>query len=147
MRRSVPRCTTSAAESNASDATMTVWRFQWPFMSVQGDTGVPPPQMPLLHVSPVVQTAPSSQALPSDAGTHIDGSPVHVQHGSTWHSASQPSPGVVLPSSHVHRVAKRPPTAGGPGGTRTTKRPSSRLPLGMNRPPPCAMVGLLAVTA
>jgi DNA-binding NarL/FixJ family response regulator len=36
--------------------------------SFQGDAGVPPAQAPLLQVSPVVQTVPSSHAPPSDTG-------------------------------------------------------------------------------
>src|SRR5207249_12088353 len=85
-------------------------RFQRPVMSVHGDTGAPPPHAPAVHVSPVVQSLPSSHALPSPAGEQIDGSPAQVQHASTWQVASQPSPFVVLPSSHVQRVATTPPT-------------------------------------
>src|SRR5205823_5042052 len=38
-------------------------------------------------------------------GPHTDdGGAVQVQHGSTWHSASQPSPVVPLPSTQPQRI-------------------------------------------
>src|SRR5262245_44174062 len=106
-----------------------------PDMSVHGDTDVPPPQTPPPHVWPVVHGLPSSQPLPSDSGLQIAGSPLQVQHGSTWHSASQPSPLAVLPSSQVQRVATTPPTkTPAPPGSKKVARPSSMFSLGMMRP-------------
>src|SRR5262245_36558648 len=123
-------------------------RVQVPFMSTQGETGVPPPQTPAVQVSPVVQKVPSSQALPSAAGVHTDGSPVHVQQGSTRHSASQPSPAVVLPSSHVQRVATTGPGPGWFGGRNDATRPWSTFSLGVMRPniPATLGGGRLAMT-
>src|SRR4029453_12191837 len=116
-------------------------RVQVAVMSTHGETGAPPPQTPAVHVSPVVQKVPSSQELPSGAGVHTDGSPAHVQQGSTRHSASQPSPLAVLPSSHVQRVATRGPATGGFGGKNPAARPWSTFSLGVMRPKIPATLG------
>src|SRR6266403_1240970 len=67
-------------------------------------TALPPPHAPTLHVSPVVHTLPSSHEAPGSDGMHTDGFPEQVKHGSTWHSALQPSPSRPLPSKQVQRV-------------------------------------------
>src|SRR5262245_47575239 len=105
-------------------------------MSTQGETTLPPPHVPPAQVSCVVQTLPSSHALPSGLGEQVDGSPVHVQHGSTWQRELQPSPSARLPSSHVQRAAMIPVNPLNVGGPRRMKMmdASMRLPLGMTRP-------------
>ena len=61
----------------------------------------PPTHAPaLVHVSPLVHGSESSQGVPV-RGVHADGSPLHVQHGSTPQVALQPSPSSRFPSSHV----------------------------------------------
>lgn len=141
-RRSVPRWTKVALKSNVCPRSGISRRtVHTPLMSVHGTTGELPPHTPALQVSPVVQGRPSSQALPSAAGWHTEGFPAQVQHGSTWHSASQPSPFVVLPSKQVQRAATMGPTKNCSGGTKPTLRPSRRFPLGMTRPESPAWIG------
>src|SRR5689334_412299 len=69
----------------------------------------PPPQLPAVQISPVVQSFLSSQPVPVASGEQVDGSGVHDQHGSSWHSESQPSPSSVSPSKHSQRMSVRLP--------------------------------------
>src|SRR5581483_4995423 len=62
---------------------------------------------PAPHVSPVVQSLPSSHAAPT-VGAHADGAPVQAQQVSTWQVALQPSPAPVPPSSHVSPASTTP---------------------------------------
>src|SRR5262245_51082074 len=57
-------------------------------------------QLPALHWSAPLQKTPSLHEVPSTAGPHTDGWPLHVRQASTLHSALQPSPDTRLPSSH-----------------------------------------------
>src|SRR5262245_16348443 len=77
--------TVSVGGKNGSGGVGTKWNTQKPSRSTQGGaTGEPPLQTPPVHVSPDVQTCPSSHAAPSADGAQVDGVPVHVKHGSSW---------------------------------------------------------------
>src|SRR5262245_53412093 len=81
------RCWSRTSESlgggkNGSGGVCPKWNSHRPSRSTQGGaTGEPSPQTPPVHVSPAVQTCPSSHAAPSADGEHVDGVPVQVKHG------------------------------------------------------------------
>src|SRR5262245_32665703 len=63
-------------------------------------SGVPAHEPSPTHVSLIVHPFPSLHD-PPPTGVHVDGVPLHVQHCSTAHCTLQPSPSVRLPSSHA----------------------------------------------
>src|SRR5215470_7135391 len=109
----VPTCRMSTMLSIVPNSGDSACSSHCPVRFRHGLTGVPPPQAPAVHVSPVVHTLRSSQAAPSGDGVQTDGSPVQVKHGSIWQRASQPSPLTVLPSKHSHRSPPADDAVGG----------------------------------
>src|SRR3989442_12069162 len=77
-------------------------------------------QAPALHWSAPLQKRPSLHAVPLATAGHTDGWPLHVWQSSTLHVALQPSPGVLLPSSHCS------PTSITPSPQTSSVQPSSR---------------------